>query len=107
MESMEAIYPALERLLQNGEVVALATIVATKGSVPRRVGTKMIIHPLGHHIGTIGGGCGEAEVIRAGLDVIQTGRPALVRVDLTEAISMQALGVCGGIMDVFITRWQA
>lgn len=107
MESMETIYPALERLLAEGEVVALATVIATKGSVPRGVGTKMIIHPLGQHVGTIGGGCGEAEVIRAGLDVIQTGRPALVRVDLTEAISMQALGVCGGIMDVFIERWPA
>ncbi len=107
MESMEAIYADLERLLQTGEVVALATIVATKGSVPRKVGTKMIIHSLGQHIGTIGGGCGEAEVIRAGLDVIQTGQPALVRVDLTEPISMQALGVCGGIMDVFIVRWPA
>lgn len=107
MESMETIYPVLERLLQEGEVVALATVVATKGSVPRGVGTKMIIHPLGQHVGTIGGGCGEAEVIRAGLDVIQKGQPALVRVDLTEEISMQALGVCGGIMDVFIARWPA
>jgi len=69
------------------------------------VGAKMIVHPLGQHVGTVGGGCGEAEVIRAGLDVIELGRPQLVRVDLTEAISMQSTGVCGGVSDVYVERW--
>ena len=72
--------------------------------MPREVGAKMIIHPLGQHVGTVGGGCGEADVIRAALDVIQTGEPTKVRVDLTEDVSMQALGVCGGIMDVFVEQ---
>lgn len=102
---METIYVALARRLHAGETVALATITEVKGSVPREVGTKMLIHPLGQHVGTIGGGCGEADVIRAALDVIQTGEPALVHVDLTEPISMQSLGVCGGVMNVFIERW--
>ena len=87
-----------------GETVAVATIIDVKGSVPREVGAKMIIHPLGRHVGTVGGGCGEADVMRAALDVIQTGEPATVRVDLTEDVSMQTLGVCGGILDVFVER---
>lgn len=102
---MDTIYAALNRHLSEGETVALATIVEVKGSVPREVGTKMLIHPLGQHVGTIGGGCGEADVIRAALDVIQTGEPAAIHVDLTEPISMQSLGVCGGVMEVFIERW--
>lgn len=85
--------------------MAVATIIRVRGSVPREVGTKMLIHPLGRHYGTVGGGCGEAEVIRAGLDVIQSGCPQIVQVDLTEDITMQSLGVCGGIMDVFVERW--
>ncbi|MCX7671546.1 MAG: XdhC family protein, partial [Anaerolineae bacterium] len=101
---METIYTQLADFLAAGETVAVATIIDVKGSVPREVGAKMIIHPLGRHVGTVGGGCGEAEVIKAGLDVIQTGEPTIVRVDLTEEISMQALGVCGGIMDVFVER---
>lgn len=101
---MESIYVALHELLTTGEAVAVATIVDVKGSVPREVGAKMIIHPYGRHVGTIGGGCGEADVIKAGLEAIQTGAPTTVRVDLTEDISMQALGVCGGIMDVFVER---
>jgi xanthine dehydrogenase accessory factor len=46
-------------------------------------------------------------VIRAGLDVIDSGQPQRVEVDLTEDISMQSLGVCGGIMDVYVERWLA
>ncbi len=101
---MDTIYAKLADLINADETVAVATIVDVKGSVPREVGAKMIIHPLGQHVGTVGGGCGEADVIRAALDVIQTGAPTTVRVDLTEDVSMQALGVCGGIMDVFVTQ---
>ena len=101
---MESIYNHLAELIDAGETVAVATIIDVKGSVPREVGAKMIIHPLGRHVGTVGGGCGEADVMRAALDVIQTGEPATVRVDLTEDVSMQALGVCGGILDVFVER---
>jgi xanthine dehydrogenase accessory factor len=101
---MERIYDSLARLVAAGETVAVATVVEVRGSVPREVGAKMVIHPLGQHIGTVGGGCGEAEVIRAATEVIRTGVPDLVGVDLTEDISMQSLGVCGGTMSVFVER---
>ena len=99
------IYHHLQTLIDQGQTVAVATITDVKGSVPREVGAKMIIHPLGQHVGTIGGGCGEADVIRTGLDVIQDGLPRNVHVDLTEDINMNSLGVCGGIMNVFIEQW--
>ena len=99
------IYHYLQKMLNEKQPVAMATIVDAKGSVPREVGAKMLIHPLGRHVGTVGGGCGEADVIRAGLDVIEDGLPRTVHVDLTEDISMNSLGVCGGVMDVFIERW--
>jgi xanthine dehydrogenase accessory factor len=100
------IYHHLHNLIDQGLTVAVATITDVKGSVPREVGAKMIIHPYGQHVGTIGGGCGEADVIRAGLDVIQDGEPRNVFVDLTEEISMQSLGVCGGVMNVFVEQWR-
>jgi len=105
MESAKGLYQKLAQLVRDDTPVAVATIVGVRGSVPREVGTKMIIHPAGQHVGTVGGGCGEADVIRAGLDVIDTGVPQRVEVDLTEDISMQSLGVCGGIMDVYVERW--
>lgn len=104
MESAKTLYKQLNDLIKDTPV-AVATIVKVRGSVPREVGAKMIIHPQGRHYGTIGGGCGEADVIRAGLDVIATGQPQVVEVDLTEDISMQSLGVCGGVMDVYVERW--
>ena len=100
------IYQYLQSVLGQGQSVAVATIVEAKGSVPREVGAKMLIHPEGRHVGTVGGGCGEADVIRAGLDVIEDGLPRTVHVDLTEDISMNSLGVCGGVMDVFVERWE-
>jgi xanthine dehydrogenase accessory factor len=103
---MANFYRQLQDLLDGGLDVAVATITETKGSTPRGVGTKMIIHPYGKHVGTVGGGCGEADVIRAGLDVLADGQPRTVLVDLTEDISMQSLGVCGGILNVFIERWR-
>ncbi len=107
MDSGKGLYQRLAEFGREGVPVVVATIVRVRGSVPREVGAKMIIHPGGRHIGTVGGGCGEADVIRAGLDVLDTGRPQRVEVDLTEDISMQSLGVCGGIMDVYVERWPA
>ena len=100
------IYHHLQKLTEQGHTVAVATITDVKGSVPREVGAKMIIHPYGQHVGTIGGGCGEADVIRIGLDVIQDGEPRNAHVDLTEDISMDSLGVCGGTMNVFVEQWK-
>jgi len=104
MDSVKTVYQQINQLVDETPI-AVATIIRVRGSVPREVGAKMIIHPLGQHYGTVGGGCGEADVIRAGLEVIETGQPRIVEVDLTEDISMQSLGVCGGIMDVYVERW--
>ncbi len=91
--------------LESGETVAVATIVKRKGSVPREVGAKMLVHRGGTISGTVGGGCGEAEVWRSALNVIDTKRPTIVQVDLTEEIAMESQGVCGGIFDVFVQPW--
>ncbi len=91
--------------LETGETVAVATIVRRKGSVPREVGARMLVQRGGKISGTVGGGCGEAEVWRAALNVIDTHRPTVVQVDLTEEIAMESQGVCGGIFDVFVQPW--
>jgi xanthine/CO dehydrogenase XdhC/CoxF family maturation factor len=102
---MTTLYHQLQQFLDDGLTVAVATIIDTKGSVPRATGTKMIIHPYGHHVGTVGGGCGEADVLAAALDVLADGQPRTVTIDLTEEVSMQSPGVCGGVAHVFVERW--
>ena len=102
---MRELFQELIHNLASGETVAMATIVKRKGSVPREVGAKMLVHRGGKISGTVGGGCGEAEVWRSAFNVIDTQRPSMVQVDLTEEIAMESQGVCGGIFDVFVQPW--
>ncbi len=102
---MRAFFQELAESIEQGETVALATIVKRRGSVPREVGAKMIVHPGGAITGTVGGGCGEAEIWRSALGAIETGQPQSVFVDLTEEISLSSQGVCGGTYEVFVQPW--
>jgi xanthine dehydrogenase accessory factor len=102
---MRAFFQELAESLEQGETVALATIVKRRGSVPREVGAKMIVHPGGTITGTVGGGCGEAEIWRSALAAIESGRPQSVLVDLTEEIALTSQGVCGGTYEVFVQPW--
>jgi xanthine/CO dehydrogenase XdhC/CoxF family maturation factor len=97
------IYNALLEQIASRKRVALATVINTRGSVPRHAGSKMIIDPAtGSLIGTIGGGCGEADVIAAAAEVVASGRARLVHVELLDSIDSFSPAVCGGIMDVFV-----
>jgi len=96
------LYQAIVDKVQEGRTVALATIVSTKGSVPRGVGAKMVVDPGEELVGTVGGGCGEGEVIDAAHEVIRTGTPQMVRVDLTEDLLSLSPAVCGGTMEIFV-----
>jgi len=97
----------LERLLRGGERVALATVVRTLGPTPRLPGTRMVVRRGGQHLGTVGGGCGEAQVVSAGLGALDTGVPRMVRVDLTEEVTEASEAACGGTMDVLVVPWGA
>ncbi len=85
-----------------GRPVVLATIVRAKGSTPRGVGSRMLIDPAEGAVGTIGGGCGEAEVIEAARTALADGRARVVRVDLTEDLYSWSPAVCGGVFDVLL-----
>lgn len=95
---------ALAEARDAGRACALATIVSTKGSTPRKVGARMLVDPEVGLVGTVGGGCGEAEVIEAAHRVLASGDPERVRVDLTEDFTTWSPAVCGGVMDVFIEQ---
>ncbi len=101
-------YRMIRDLVGGGKHVASATVIRTKGSTPREVGAKMLVLSGGTIHGTIGGGCGEAEVMEVALGLLaegESGLTRLVRVDLTEDIVEAAERICGGVMDVFIEIW--
>ncbi|HJX38502.1 MAG TPA: XdhC family protein, partial [Anaerolineae bacterium] len=75
---MKNIYEEIEELIAGAETIATATVITTQGSTPREVGAKMVIRPTGETLGSIGGGCGEAEVWQAAMDALKHGRPRLV-----------------------------
>ena len=102
---MKGAFEEIASLLEAGENIAVATVIRTRGSTPREIGAKMVVRPSGAIIGTVGGGCGEAEVWRAAIEVIHSRNPKIIDVDLTQEISMNSDGVCGGIMDVFVEAW--
>ena len=90
----------------SGEDYVLATIVRRQGSAPREAGTKMLISPLGKLIGTIGGGCAEAEVVQKSRELfLENAKPAcLYHVDLADDIAAEEGMVCGGQLDVLLER---
>jgi xanthine dehydrogenase accessory factor len=100
---MNEVYEEIERSLKKGEPVALATVAETRGSTPRKTGARMVVRPDGSFLGTIGGGCGEAEVWAEAKEVIVTGLPKLVTVDLTNPMDGEDK-ICGGLMDVWVER---
>ncbi len=98
----DPVFQALLAARAAGHPVALATVVDTRGSVPRHPGSRMLVDPGTGLVGTIGGGCGEADVIAAAEEVLRTGKPRLVRVELTDATDSWSPAVCGGVMEVFV-----
>ena len=87
-----------------GEPMALATVVATRGSTYRRAGARLLIPPEGEPIGNISGGCLEGDVARIGREVIAVGEPRLVEFDMTaddDAVWGYGLG-CNGAIELFV-----
>jgi xanthine/CO dehydrogenase XdhC/CoxF family maturation factor len=98
----EQVYRALTDAAAAGRRVALATVIDARGSTPRGTGAKMVVDPEAGLVGTIGGGCGEGDVIEAAREVLETGRPARIRVELMDSEDSWSPAVCGGVMDVFV-----
>lgn len=99
----EEIYREIATAIGRGEPVVLATVARTRGSTPRKTGAKMVVRKDGTFFGTIGGGCGEAEVWQEAMDIMQGGTARIVTVDLTEPTDGEDK-ICGGVMDVFVER---
>jgi len=102
---VKGFYEEVSRLISRGEQLALAKVVATRGSTPREVGAQMLIRRSGEMMGTIGGGCGEAEVRRQAIEALEEAQPRLMVVDLTEEVTWETEKACGGTMEIFLDLW--
>jgi xanthine dehydrogenase accessory factor len=104
MSEIAEVLGAIESLSARGEPMALATIVAVRGSTYRRPGARLLVPRTGPMVGNISGGCLEGEVQEAAREVMESGIPRLLTFDLTaddEAVWGWGLG-CNGVIDVFV-----
>ena len=103
---MKEIVDEVERWRRSGERIAVATVVATRLSAPRPVGSKFAVSESGKMCGSVSGGCVESDVVVQAQEVLATGAPRLLTYGITDD---EAFGVglpCGGEIDVFVERFE-
>jgi len=97
-----SVWRAAAALIRDGASGALATVARVRGSTPVPAGTKMLVGATGRLIGSIGGGCVEADVIGAALDAQTRRVPALFTHHLNADLAGDLGLSCGGTVDIFV-----
>jgi len=96
------LYEEIVRLRKDGRRGAVATIVNVRGSIPSFKTAKMLVRDDGSILGTIGGGCVEAEVWQAAREVMESERPRTLTFDLNNDPKYDTGLICGGTLEVFV-----
>ncbi len=99
---MEDIYEEIIKGLGKKEKLALATLITRIGSAPRAAGAKYLVKADGSTLGSIGGGCVEAEVWQGAQEVIEKGEGGLLHFRLTAEQLAEGGLICGGNIDIFL-----
>jgi len=99
---MEDIYSAIVKALEKKEKVALATLITRVGSAPRAVGAKYLIKGDGTSVGSIGGGCVEAEVWQEAQKVMEKREGRILHFELTSEQLAEGGLICGGNINIFL-----
>jgi xanthine/CO dehydrogenase XdhC/CoxF family maturation factor len=101
---VKEILPEVERWQKEGEKVVLATVVASRRSAPRPIGSSLAISESGKMCGSVSGGCVESDVFENAREVFETGEPRLVSYGFTDDEAWNVGLPCGGEIDVFLER---
>jgi xanthine dehydrogenase accessory factor len=96
------VFEELVRLRRAGQKCALATIVEVRGSIPSYETAKLLVREDGSMVGTVGGGCVEAEVWTAAREAIATGEPKRLTFSLGQDAAYDSGLICGGQLEVFV-----
>lgn len=99
---MRDILADLKDWQRDGVSIALATVIQTWGSSPRRAGAKMALASDGRISGSVSGGCVESAVIEAGIESLKTNRPQLLHFGVSDETAWGVGLACGGSIDVFV-----
>src|SRR5690606_38435370 len=93
-----------ERWMDDGRMVALATVIETWGSAPRPVGSHLVIDGEGNFHGSVSGGCVEGAVIGEAMEVIADGEPRLLEFGVADETAWRVGLSCGGRIRVYVER---
>src|SRR2546422_11398021 len=96
------VWQAAADLVRRSGTGALATVARARGSTPVPAGIKMLVGSEGRLIGSVGGGCVEADVIGAALDAQASRRPSLLTHHLNADLAGDLGLSCGGTVDIFV-----
>lgn len=96
------LYRMVNKAMDRGERVVVATVAHTRGSTPQQCGAKMLFFQDGEVTGTVGGGCIEAEVWAEAKTAMRSGKSQLHHFSLTADEASEEGMVCGGTMDIFV-----
>src|SRR5207249_10431245 len=96
------IYEQIVKLREEGRCGAVATIVNVRGSIPSFKTAKMLVRDDGSILGTIGGGCVEAEVWQAAQEVMETERPRTLTFNLNQDPKLDTGLVCGRTLEIYV-----
>ncbi len=99
---MKEILDEVERWREAGEKVVVATVVGTRRSAPRPVGTSLAISESGKMCGSVSGGCVESDVFESAQEVLRSGEPKLLHYGITDDLAWSVGLPCGGEIDVFV-----
>jgi xanthine/CO dehydrogenase XdhC/CoxF family maturation factor len=94
----------VEKWRESGEKVVVATVVATRRSAPRPVGTSLAVSESGKMCGSVSGGCVESDVYENAREVMETGEPKLLSYGIADEEAWSVGLPCGGEIDVFVER---
>ena len=96
------LYDEIVRLRSLGQKCAVATIVQVNGSIPSFESAKILVREDGSFMGTVGGGCVEAEVWNAAREVIETEKPRHLSFSLGQDAAYDEGLICGGQLNIFV-----
>ena len=99
---MDALFAQISRLLAEDKPFALGTVIHTAGSTPQKAGARAIFLENGEILGTLGGGCMEAEARRRGLQMVHGGTPELMELHLDDDFGWDDGLICGGVAQIFL-----
>jgi len=104
--AVKGLWGQLEEWVRAGERVALATLVAVRGSAPRQPGARLAVTGTGKMAGSVSGGCVESDVVARAMQVLDSGEPTVATYGISDELGYRVGLSCGGSIDVLIEPYR-